>query len=119
METLFLISRILVGGYFLVNAYGHLVNGHHMIGYAKSRKVPQPKMAIFLSGVLLLLGGLGILLWFQVQYAVFALTLFLVPVTFVMHPFWQETDPMAKMNENIAFTKNLALLGGVLAFLFI
>jgi putative oxidoreductase len=32
-----------------------------------------------------------------------------------MHTFWSVTDPMAKMNEQINFMKNVALLGAALA----
>jgi uncharacterized membrane protein YphA (DoxX/SURF4 family) len=62
---------------------------------------------------------LGILVGFYVPVAVAALVVFLIPVTFMMHDFWNETDPMAKMTQKIMFTKNLALLGGALAYLFI
>lgn len=119
MDFLFLTSRILIGGYFIWHAYNHLVKGSHMVGYAKSKKVPQPQLAISLSGILILLGGLGILFWTQVQYSVLAIALFLIPVSFIMHAFWQEKDPHAKMMEQTQFTKNMAILGGVLAFLFI
>lgn len=119
MDFLFLVSRILVGGYFLIHAYNHIVKGSHMVGYAKSKKVPQPKLAILVSGLLLLAGGLGILFWAEVQYSVLALALFLVPVSFIMHAFWQETDSHTKMMEKTQFMKNMAILGGVLAFLFI
>jgi putative oxidoreductase len=45
------------------------------------------------------------------------LVLFLIPVTFIIHPFWKIQDPAAKMGEMINFTKNLALLGAVLILL--
>jgi hypothetical protein len=32
----------------------------------------------------------------------------------MMHTFWKETDPTAKMNESIAFFKDLALAGAAL-----
>jgi hypothetical protein len=31
-----------------------------------------------------------------------------------MHAFWKETDPQARMNEMINFTKNVALAGGAM-----
>ena len=46
-----------------------------------------------------------------------ALVLFLVPVTFVMHAFWTEHSPAARMADMINFTKNMALLGSSLMFL--
>lgn len=114
-----MVSRVLFGGYFIYNAYNHLIKGSHMVGYAASKKVPMPKIAIFVSGLLLLAGGLGILIGFYVPIAVACLVLFLIPVTFMMHNFWSETDPMTKMTQQVMFGKNIALIGGALAYLFI
>lgn len=119
MIYIFYISRILFGGYFIYNAFNHLIKGKSMEAYAASKGVPMPKIMIFISGLLLLFGGAGILIGFYVSLAVAALILFLIPVTFTMHNFWKETDPMMKMTQQVMFGKNLALLGGALAFLFI
>lgn len=119
MEYIFLISRVLFGGYFLWNAYNHFKNSDSLASYAASKKVPSPKMAVIGSGALLLIGGLGIVFGVFVGIAVLALLLFLVPVTYMMHDYWNETDPMARMNQKINFTKNAALIGGTLAYLFI
>lgn len=119
MEFLFLLARVLFGGYFILNGYNHIANGKHMVGYAASKKVPNPKFLIMLSGIMIIIGGLGIVFWREVETAVLLIVLFLLPVTYIMHNFWTETDPNAKMNSYIAFTKNIALIGGALAFLFI
>lgn len=119
MEFLFLLARVLFGGYFIMNGYNHIAKGKNMIGWVASKKVPNPKMAIMLSGLMILVGGLGILLSTEVELSVLLIVAFLVPTTFMMHDFWKETEPMVKMNSYIAFTKNLALIGGALAFLFV
>lgn len=119
MEYLFLISRILFGGYFLWNGINHFTGLSGSAGYAASKGVPMPKLAVAGSGILLILGGLGIVLGTYVTYAVIALALFLIPVSIIMHAFWKETDPMQKMNQHIQFTKNMALLGGAIAFMFV
>src|SRR5688572_1255859 len=114
MATAFLIGRIIAGIFFLMNAHSHLVKGSHMVGYAASKGVPNPKAAIFGSGVLLLLGGLSLLFGVAVSWGIIALILFMVPVTFVMHSFWKESDPALKMNQKIAFWKNMAIVGFLL-----
>ncbi len=119
MDFLLIVARVLFGGYFILNGYNHIAKGSHMVGYAASKKVPSPKNMIMLSGIMILLGGLGILFWREVNIAVILIALFLIPVSFVMHDFWNEKEPMAKMNSYIAFSKNIAILGGALAFLFI
>lgn len=117
MAIAFLIGRILFGGYFLLNAYNHLVKGGHMVGYAQSKGVPAPKLAIFVSGLLLLIGGLSILLGVYPVIGVIALAVFLIPVSFKMHAYWKITDPMGRMGEQIQFRKNIALLGAALMLL--
>ncbi len=119
MEYLFLLSRILFGGYFLWNGYKHFKGVVGLSHYAASKGVPSARAAVLGSGALLIIGGAGILLGVAVGLAVAALVAFLVPVTFMMHDYWKETDPMVRMNQQIMFTKNIALLGGALAYLFI
>jgi putative oxidoreductase len=119
MQYLFYLARILFGGYFILNAFNHFKNVNSLVGYAQSQKVPNARLAVIGTGVLLLIGGLGILLWMFVPIAVLAITLFLIPVTFIMHPFWKIQDPMMRTMQYVNFTKNLALLGGALAFLFV
>lgn len=114
-----MVSRVLFGGYFILNGMNHIFNSSKMVGYAASKKVPMPRAAIVISGLLILLGGLGILLGFYVPFAVLAIEIFLVIVTLTMHDFWNATDSNTRMMEYISFTKNLALMGGALAFLFV
>lgn len=117
MAILFLIGRIIFGGYFLYNAYNHIVGHKNLEGYAASKGVPMPKVAVIGSGVLLLVGGLGIILAMWVKIALICLVVFMIGVTPVMHAFWKATDPMHKMNERIAFMKNMAILGALLMML--
>ncbi|MEK7105862.1 MAG: DoxX family membrane protein [Patescibacteria group bacterium] len=117
MEYLFVLGRILLGGYFIMsgaNHFKHLANFTH---YAKSKGVPMPREAVMLSGLMLILGGLGILLGVYVEFAVLLLSVFLVVTTMQMHQFWKIEDQMTRMGEEINFKKNLALLGGVLMIL--
>jgi len=117
MEIAFLIGRIIVGVYYLFNASNHFMRLEMMAGYAGSKGAPAPKLAVLVSGVLLLVGGLSIITGFQPLIGVIALVLFFVPVTFMMHNFWAVQDQMAKMSEMVNFTKNMALLGSALMFL--
>lgn len=117
MLYLFVIGRILLGGYFLMSGYSHFKNLKMLSGYAGSKSVPMPTAAVFVTGLLLLLGGAGILLGVYVQFAVACLVVFFVGVTFKMHDYWTLQEPMQKMTQEINFKKNLALLGAVLMLL--
>lgn len=117
MEIAFLIGRILFGGYFLMNGLNHLIKFGMLQGYAASKGVPSPGLAVVVAGLLILLGGAGMLLGAYIQWAVAALVVFLVPVSFKMHNFWSVSDPQMKMAEMVNFTKNMALLGAALMIL--
>ena len=119
MEILFLLARILFGGFFIINGVNHFLKSEMMTPYASAKGVPFPKLAVMGSGLVILLGGLGILLGVYIEWAVALLAIFLIVVTFKMHNFWTIEDPNAKMMDMIMFMKNLALLGATLAFLFI
>ncbi len=114
MEILFLIGRVLFGGFFIYNAYGHLANLTATSGYAQMKGVPMPKAATVLTGLMLLAGGLSILLGFRPLIGIFILLAFLIPMTLVMHQFWATADPMQKGMERVQFSKNAALVGALL-----
>ncbi len=76
--------------------------------------VPMPSTAVFLSGLLMLLGGLSVVFDVRMVLGLWLIIIFLIPTTFMMHAFWKEKDPSTKMSENIAFMKNMALVGGSL-----
>jgi putative oxidoreductase len=114
MNVLFLIGRILFGGFFIQGAYNHFTHVKMMAAYAGSKKVPAPEMAVLGTGLLLLLGGLSILLGAFPTVGLILLIVFLVPTTFTMHAYWLDTDPGMKMGNTVNFYKNLALLGAIL-----
>jgi putative oxidoreductase len=114
MYLLFLIGRILFGGYFIYNAFNHFRNIRGMSGYAATKSVPMPSVAITISGLLLLFGGISVFLGVAPFIGLLCLIVFLIPVTFTMHSFWTDSDAAARMGNQINFYKNMALLGAVL-----
>jgi len=114
MEYAFLAGRLLFGGFFLGSGIKHFTSMDMMSKYAAGKNVPLPKVAIAVSGLLIILGGLGVILGYHVHYALALIILFLVPVTFSMHAYWMDKDVMAKAANRVNFYKNLALLGACL-----
>ncbi len=100
-----------------MNGYNHFKNLEMLTGYAQSKKVPIPKIAVLMTGLMMFLGGLGILLGIYVQLSVLLLSLFLIGTLIKMHRYWEVADPMARMGEHVNFYKNLGLLGAILMLL--
>ncbi|PIP86666.1 DoxX family protein [Candidatus Campbellbacteria bacterium CG11_big_fil_rev_8_21_14_0_20_44_21] len=118
MEILFIIGRILFGGFFLMSGLNHLFLKREMlVGYSAQKGVPSPKLAVFLTGLMVLLGGLGVIIWQYLDVSLWLLIIFLFGSSVKMHDFWNVQDEMQKMGEMTNFMKNMALLGAALILL--
>ena len=115
MKTSFLIGRIVVGAYFLYNGIHHFTSRAMMAGFAASKGVPYPEIAVPAAGVLLLIAGLSFLLGWKPVAGIAAITVFLIPVSIFMHGFWKEAGA-ARASDMIHFTKNMALLASTWMF---
>jgi len=89
----------------------HFTHTDEMTEYTKSKGVPAPRLAVLVTGVMLLLGGLSILLGAFVNIGAVLLIIFLIPTAIIMHNFWTVEDPMMKQNDMNHFLKDLALAG--------
>jgi uncharacterized membrane protein YphA (DoxX/SURF4 family) len=85
-----------------------------MTGYAKYKKLPAAKLGVLASGLFFLLGGVYVALGLWVDLGALLLAITLVLAAVIFHNYWKETDATAKMNEQIAFNKDLALAGAAL-----
>lgn len=114
MDVVALIGRILFVVLFLGSAFGHFTQSAAMAGYAQSKGVPAAKVAVLVSGVVMLVGALMVLLGLWGDLGALLLVIFLLPTAFLMHAFWKETDAQTKQLEMIQFQKDLALAGASL-----
>jgi putative oxidoreductase len=114
VDEIFLIGRILIAYLVIGSAVGHLTQTPTMAAYAESRGVPAPKLAVHVSGVALLLGGVSILLGIWGDIGALGLAILLLCTAFMMHAFWRETDETTKMMEMVQFNKDVAIAGGAL-----
>ena len=110
-----LLGRLLLAMLFIPSGIGHLTQVKSMAGYAKGvGKIPAPEAAVVITGLMLLVGGLGLLLGYHPRVGAALLFIFLVPSAFLMHGYWKETDPMQKAGQRAHFWKNIALAGAML-----
>lgn len=117
MDIVFFIGKVLFGGYFVYSGISHFTNLESMTGYSISKGIPMAKFGVIISGLMIVLGGASVIANFHMKLGLILIGVFLVVVTFMMHQFWKQKDPMGKMAETIQFSKNLALLGATLMFL--
>ena len=105
-------GRLLFSLIFILSGWGHF--SRSTIDYAAAQGVFLPGIAVPLSGVIAILGGLSIALGFKARLGAWLIVLFLVPVTLMMHNFWSVTDPQVRGIQQVMFMKNLSMLGGAL-----
>ncbi|MGA0443324.1 MAG: DoxX family protein [Candidatus Nanopelagicaceae bacterium] len=114
MDILLVIGRVLFALIFINSGVAHLTKLNDMTGYAQFKKVPAPKLAVIVTGLMLIIGALYIVFGVYADLGALLLAIFLVPTAFMMHNFWTIQDPQAKQGEMINFFKNLSLAGAAL-----
>ena len=114
MNTVLLIGRILFALMFVSGGINHFVKAEAMTGYATFKKVPAPKFANLVSGLLLVASGLSIILGIYADLGALVVAILLTAMALKMHDFWAQADAQAKQTETINFFKNISMAGGAL-----
>lgn len=112
MKFLVLLGRICYAAIFVKSGPGHFAA--NTIAYAANKGVPLAEIAVPLSGIVAIVGGLSIAAGYKAKWGAWLIVLFLVPVTLQMHNFWAIGDPTAAHLQEIMFMKNLSMLGAAL-----
>lgn len=119
MDILFFIGRLIVGAYFISHGYGHIKHRAGVMGYAQARgmgaKIASP--LVLISGIGIILAGIGLVLGILINIALIGLIVFLVAVSFMTHNFWKDTDPTKRAQERLSFEGNIALAAALLMVL--
>ena len=101
---------ILLGIFFLLNGINHLFNRHILEEYAHKRGMISPRLAVLLSGLLLIFGGLTLITGYWTLLGIVGLSMFLVISALTIHQFWAEKTADMRMMESMHFAKNMAIL---------
>jgi len=110
-----LVARVFFGGLIAFMGLNHFVQSDAMAGYAEAKGLPAPAVMVYASGLVLVLGGLGIALGVFPVVGAVVIAGFLVVAALTFHDFWTVPDEQAQ-DEMTHFLKNLAMAGAVLAF---
>lgn len=116
MNVLHLVGRIFFGMIFIFNGLNHFMRLDMLTDYAASKGVPAPSVAVIITGLLILLGGLAVIFGYQRRFGLWMLIIFLIPVALIMHNFWA-VPAEQQMAEMPHFFKNMALAGGAMMLL--
>jgi putative oxidoreductase len=106
-----LAGRVFFSLIFVLAGLNHF--SKQTIAFAASQGVPLASVAVPLSGVIAVVGGLSILLGYRAKLGAWLIVLFLAGVT-PLHNFWAVHDPMLAQMQMAMFMKNISMLGGAL-----
>jgi putative oxidoreductase len=117
MKTVFLLGRIIFGGFFVYSGLHHFQQKKQLAQYAAAKNIPVPEVAVTATGAMLVLGGASVLLGVKPKIGTLAIVSFLAGVSPVMHNFWAAEDGERRQNDMINFMKNIAMLGAALTLM--
>ncbi|HEV7550794.1 MAG TPA: DoxX family protein [Candidatus Angelobacter sp.] len=107
------LGRVLLSVIFILSGLGKLPHFHDVAGMMASKGIPLASVALAITLLIEIGGGLMVLTGYKANYAALVIALWLIPVTLIFHHFWgipaeQQQDQM------IHFLKNVAIMGGLL-----
>jgi putative oxidoreductase len=85
------------------------------VGYIASKGVPLPEVCAAIAVVAELGLGLMLLFGWKARWAALGMAVFTVVITPIFHNYWAVPEAQMYM-QKLNFTKNLAIVGGLLAF---
>ena len=116
MKLLVPVGRVLFSLLFIQAVIGHFSSA--AIDAASAHGVPLATLAVPLAGIVACVGGVMVLLGYRARFGAFLLLVFLVPVTLVMHDFWNVSDSAQAAMQRAHFFKNTALAGATLLIMY-
>lgn len=109
MKYILILGRILFSFVFILKSFDHFTSSG--IEYATQMNVPMASFLVPVWGIIALLGGVSVLLGFKAKVGAWLIVIFLIPTTFMMHPFWTFHDLYHSLLNQYCFLKNLSMMG--------
>ncbi len=109
-----LLGRLCIAALFIPAGLTKIAGFEATAAYMATKGLPLVSLLLIATIIIEAGCGLLILLGWRAREAALVLALFLIPVTVIFHGFWGIEDLAARAQEQRAFMKNLAIMGGVL-----
>src|SRR5436190_14744197 len=99
MDVLELIGRLAFAAIFISSGPNHLLKREQMTAYARSVGAPAAPLAVPLTGLMIIAGGLLVAVGAWADLGAALIVAFLIPTSFFMHGFWRYDDPMERQYQ--------------------
>ena len=108
-----LAGRIMLALIFLISGVAKIGNFAGTAGFMASKGIPFAEIALVLTIIIEIGGGVMLVVGWKARWAALALFLFLIPATLIFHNFWV-VEAAQFQNQMNHFLKNVCILGGML-----
>jgi putative oxidoreductase len=108
-----LVGRILLAALFVWSGIGKIAGFAGTAGYIASKGLPMAEVLAAATIVVEVGGGLAIAAGWRARGAALLVALFTIVASVIFHNFWA-APPEQAMMQQIAFMKNLSIIGGLL-----
>lgn len=114
-NLLLLIGRIFIAWLFIPAGIGKLTGFAGQVGYAQSVGMPLPEVGVAIGLFIELVIGIAFLVGFKTRCSAAVLAFFTLVAGITFHAYWAVPAEQVMITK-IMFDKNLAIVGGLLAF---
>lgn len=112
-SVLTLLGRWAIAAIFLISGLLKFVFYSSTLDYMVMNGLPYAGIFLVLAALLEILAAASLILGWKTRWAALVLALYLIPVTFVFHDFWNIEDRIRAQDQFYHFLKNLAIFGGL------
>lgn len=110
-----LIARLAIASLFIMSGVSKILHWNQMLQYMATHGMQMTEFFLFGATCIEIGIGLLIALGWHMKAASWILALYLIPLTYLFHNFWDISEPSMKEIQCMIFFKNLAIWGGLLA----
>lgn len=107
------VGRVLLALMFILSGFGKLNDIQGTAGFIASGGLPAPAVLAVVVGAFEMLGGIALVLGYQVRVAGLALAFFTVAASIVFHAYWSVPAAQQFVTQ-LLFMKNMSVAGGML-----
>jgi len=109
------IARILISSFFFFEAADNMIfyqlNLDKMVAYGLTW---NPEVFLVVATFFLVLSGVMLLIGYRVRLAGLILLMYWLPLTIIVHDWWNLDPGEGRRIQSALFVKNLAIMGGLL-----
>lgn len=110
-----LVARVLIAFIFIWAGLGKFLAWDASVAFMAKKSMPFIPYFLFLAACIEFFCGMAIVLGFKTCLAAIILILYLIPVTFIFHDFWNLVDDSERLAQLIHFLSNISIMGGLLS----